>query len=73
MFCFLGPHPWHVEVPRLGVKLELQLPTYAAATGSWDPSHVFDRRRSRHQILTHRVRPWIEASSPGILVGFINC
>ena len=20
---FLGPHPWHVEVPRLGVELEL--------------------------------------------------
>ena len=20
---FLGPHPWHMEVPRLGVKLEL--------------------------------------------------
>ena len=22
-FCFLGPHPWHMEVPRLGVKSEL--------------------------------------------------
>ena len=22
-FSFLGPHPWHMEVPRLGVKLEL--------------------------------------------------
>ena len=22
---FLGPHPWHMEVPRLGVELELQL------------------------------------------------
>jgi len=20
---FLGPHPWHMEVPRLGVELEL--------------------------------------------------
>ena len=20
---FLGPHPWHLEVPRLGVELEL--------------------------------------------------
>ena len=29
---FLGPHSWHMEVPRLGVKSELQLPTYAAAT-----------------------------------------
>ena len=22
-FVFLGPYPWHMEVPRLGVKLEL--------------------------------------------------
>ena len=22
-FCFLGPHPRHMEVPRLGVELEL--------------------------------------------------
>ena len=21
-FVFLGPHPWHVEVPRLGVELQ---------------------------------------------------
>ena len=22
-FVFLGPHPWHMEVPRLGVESEL--------------------------------------------------
>ena len=22
-FCFLGRHPWHMEVPRLGVESEL--------------------------------------------------
>jgi len=22
-FVFLGPHSWHMEVPRLGVELEL--------------------------------------------------
>ena len=22
-FFFQGPHPWHLEVPRLGVQLEL--------------------------------------------------
>ena len=22
-FVFLGPHPWHMEVPRLGVQSEL--------------------------------------------------
>ena len=33
-FLFLGLHPWHMEVPRLGVKLELWLPAYTTATGS---------------------------------------
>ena len=32
IFFFLGLHPHHMEVPRLGVKLELQLPAYATAT-----------------------------------------
>ena len=27
-FVFSGPHPQHMEVPRLGVELELQLPAY---------------------------------------------
>ena len=31
MFFFLGPHPWHMEILRLGVELELQLPTYTTA------------------------------------------
>ena len=26
LFCFLEPHLQHMEVPRLGVELELQLP-----------------------------------------------
>ena len=39
-FCFLGPHPQHREVPRLGVKLELQLLAYNIATATQDPSHV---------------------------------
>ena len=39
---FLGPHLWHMEVPRLGVTLELQLLAYATATATLDPSWVFD-------------------------------
>ena len=38
----LGPHLQHVEIPRLGVESELQLPAYAIATAMWDPSHVCD-------------------------------
>ena len=31
-----------MEVPRRGVKLELQLLAYTTATALWDLSHVFD-------------------------------
>ena len=31
-FFFLGPHLWHMEVPRLREELELQLLGYATAT-----------------------------------------
>ena len=48
-FCFLGPHPWHMEVPRLGVKSELQLPAYTTATATSDPSHVWDLPHSLWQ------------------------
>ena len=30
--CFLGPHPQHMKVPRLGVEWELQLLAYTTAT-----------------------------------------
>ena len=52
-FVFLGPYPRHMEIPRLGVELELQLPAYATATAMWDPSCVcYIHRSSRqHQIL----------------------
>ena len=33
--CFLlGPHPQHMEVPRLGVESELQLPASTTATAT---------------------------------------
>ena len=34
---FLGLHLWHMEVPRLGVESELQLPAYTTATAMPDP------------------------------------
>ena len=39
---FLGLHPWHMEVSRLGIKSELQLPAYTITTAMQDPSHVCD-------------------------------
>ena len=40
---FLGLHLWHMEIPRLGIKSELQLPTYATATVTQDLSSVLIR------------------------------
>ena len=37
LFCFLGPDLQHIDVPRPGVKLELQLPAYITATATRDP------------------------------------
>ena len=38
IFFILGPHLWHMEVPRLGVKSELQLLAYTTATATPDLS-----------------------------------
>ena len=48
-FCFLGPHPQHIKVARLGVKSELQLPDYTTATATWDPSCICDLHHSTGQ------------------------
>ena len=39
----------HMEVPRVGVKLELQLLTYTTATAMWDPNYVCDPQHSSRQ------------------------
>ena len=46
-FVFLGPHPWHMEVPRLRIKLELQL--LATATAMPDLSCIRDLHHSSGQ------------------------
>ena len=43
---FLGPHPWHMEVPRLGLEFKLQLLAYATATAMWDPSCICNPHHS---------------------------
>jgi len=48
-FDFLEPHLWHMEIPRLGVELELQLPAYTTATAMWDPSRICDLHHSSRQ------------------------
>ena len=38
-----------MEVPRLGVKSELQLPAYTTATATRDPSHICELHHSSRQ------------------------
>ena len=49
LVCFSGPHLRHMEVPRLGVESELQLPAYTTATATRDPSHVCHLHHSSQQ------------------------
>ena len=48
-FFFLGPHPWDMEVPRIGVQSELQPLAYARATATQDLSRVWDLHHSSWQ------------------------
>ena len=51
-FCFVlffWPYLQHMEVPRRGSELELQLPAYTTAMVMWDPSHVCDLHHSSWQ------------------------
>ena len=48
-FCFLGPYPQHMEVPRLGVESELQLLAYITATAMQGPSDICNLHHSSRQ------------------------
>ena len=49
-FVFLGLHLLqHMEVPRLGVELEMRLLAYTTATATPDPSCILDLHRSLRQ------------------------
>ena len=48
-FVFLGPHPWHMEVPRLRVKLEPQLLVFITARATPDLSCICDLHHSSRQ------------------------
>ena len=51
--CFLGTHLYHMEVPRIGVEPELQLP--ATATTTCDPplAVTYGVGHCKGGILTH--------------------
>ena len=56
---FLGVYPRHMEVSRLGVELELELPAYSTATAMQDPSCVCNLHHSswQRQILNPLSKP----------------
>ena len=49
IYCLVRAAFEHIEVPRLGVKSELQLLAYATATATQDPSHTHDLYHSSQQ------------------------
>ena len=59
-----------MEVRRLEVKLELQLPAYVTATATWDPSHDCNLHHS--QILNPLSKARNRTRILMILVGFIS-
>ena len=69
---------WHMEVPRPGVKLVLQLSAYAipipTGIAVWDPSHVFDlyHRSWRPRILNPVSEARDKPSSSWIPVRFLT-
>ena len=52
LFSFFVPYPWHMELHRLGIQLELQLLACATATAIRDLSHVCNLHHSSQQCRT---------------------
>ena len=76
-FLILGLHPWHMEVPRLGVEWELKLLAYTTAIATQELSHVCDLNHSElhHSsqkcwIFNPLIRSGIKPALSWILVGF---
>ena len=71
-FFFRRPNLRLMEVPRLGVALELQLLANTTATATPYPSRICDLHHSSWQSLTHGAGPGIEPASSWILVEFVT-
>ena len=63
-----------MEVLRLGVELELQLPAYTTATAMRNPSHIFDLHHSSQEcwIPDPLLKARDRTASSGLLVGFVS-
>ena len=72
LFFFLVPQLRHMEVPRLGVKLELQLPAYTTATATQDLRPIYTTAQGNTRSLTHWARPGIKPATSWFLIRFIS-
>ena len=74
LFFFLWLHLWHMEVPRLGVISELQLPAYAIATATPDQSCICGLCCSSQQcqILNPLAMPGIKSTYSWIIRWVLN-
>ena len=74
LLCFLELHPQPMEVPRLGVKSELQLLDSPQPQKHRIPSAsvTYTTAHSSAQFLIHWARPRIKPASSWILVGFVS-
>ena len=50
LFCFLEPNWGHMEVPRIGGQVELQLLDYTTTIATWDLSHACNLHHSSRQL-----------------------
>ena len=74
-FVILGLYLRHMEIPKLGIELELQLPAYTTGTAARDLSQFCNLHHSSQQCrilsLLIKDRNWTLATS-WLLIGFIN-
>ena len=70
VFCFLGPHLQHMEIPRLGVEWEMQLLVYTTATATQDPSRVCDLHHSSWQRQILNPLSWARDQTRNLMVWF---
>ena len=61
-----------MAIPRLGVKLELQLMAYITVTATWDPAKSVTYTTANAGCFTHWAGPGIEPTSSWIVVGFLT-
>ena len=76
-FCgFLGPHPWHMEIPRLEVESATAAGLYHSHSNvvSWTAPATYTTAHgnARSGSLSHWVRPGTKPASSWILVGFVT-